>query len=158
MNPSSVIVATDDVVDLVHLCVDDVPRLRGKNSSPGEMICELGSHRVRVPRGFAATASTYWHFLKSTGLDRLIRNLLKNLNTENVASLQQFDLEIRPAILKSPLPRDWANAIRDAYLQLGPGGGRLAAVAASSSATAEDLPEASFAGQQESEINKPTKT
>lgn len=153
MNSSSIIVATDYVVDFERLGLEDVPRVGGKNASLGEMIRELSSSGVRVPGGFATTASAYWHFLNSTGLDKLIRSLLKDLNTADVASLQKVGLEIRHAILETPIPHDLATAILDAYDHLDSGGDQPPAVAVRSSATAEDLPEASFAGQQESFLN-----
>lgn len=153
MNSSSIIVATDYVVDFERLGIEDVPRVGGKNASLGEMIRELSSSGVRVPGGFATTASAYWHFLNSTGLDKLIRSLLKDLNTADVASLQKVGLEIRHAILETPIPHDLATAILDAYDHLDSGGDQPPAVAVRSSATAEDLPEASFAGQQESFLN-----
>ena len=137
--------------------MDDVPLVGGKNASLGEMYRELAGEGVRVPNGFATTAAAYRHYLESTGLDRQIRSLLVDLLPDDVSSLQRTGHAIRQAILSTELPADLQTEIQSAYERLcaeaGPEGGLELDVAVRSSATAEDLPDASFAGQQETYLN-----
>ncbi|MFQ3623167.1 MAG: phosphoenolpyruvate synthase, partial [Acetobacteraceae bacterium] len=131
----------------------DVARVGGKNASLGEMIRALGGAGVRVPPGFATTADAFRAHLASHGLGPRIRDLIDELHAGR-ASLPATGAEIRRLILDTDFAPDFARAIRDAYARLG---GRLGvrdpAVAVRSSATAEDLPDASFAGQQETFLN-----
>lgn len=133
--------------------IDDVPFVGGKNASLGEMVRELTSRGVRVPSGFATTADAYRRFLATSELDVLIRNSLCDLNTQDVESLQRRGREIRNAILAAPFSPELERAIKTAYQQLSLESGGLVDVAVRSSATAEDLPDASFAGQQETYLN-----
>ena len=134
--------------------IDDLPRVGGKNASLGEMYRELTAKGVRVPDGFATTADAYRLFLSSTGLDEQIRGFLRDLDTRDIANLRLRGSQIRQAILATELPAELAAEIVAAYDALGAGNLlHPAHVAVRSSATAEDLPDASFAGQQESYLN-----
>jgi pyruvate,water dikinase len=133
--------------------LDDLPLVGGKNASLGEMFRELSPHGIRVPPGFAITAHAYRYFLQTTDLDVRIRDLLSGLDTQDVAMLQQRGRQIRQAILGTELPADLQAAIVQAYDRLSGSSGEPADVAVRSSATAEDLPDASFAGQQETYLN-----
>jgi pyruvate,water dikinase len=141
------------VISLAHLGASDVARVGGKNASLGEMIAQLGSAGVRLPGGFATTAEAYRDFLAQGGLDRRIYAVLDTLDTEDVKALAASGEAIRQWIVQTPFPVALEEAIAEAYqtMQLAVPGGF--AVAVRSSATAEDLPEASFAGQQETFLN-----
>lgn len=130
------------------LGIDDVPSVGGKNASLGEMLRELTSVGVAVPDGFAVTAQAYWHHLKQNGLEDGLRQHLRGLDKDNVRELQSRCLAIRELILGAPLPPDLREEICEALEGLGD-----VPVAVRSSATAEDLPNASFAGQQESYLH-----
>jgi pyruvate,water dikinase len=132
---------------------EDVPLVGGKNASLGEMFRALTPQGIRVPPGFAITAHAYRHFLQTTDLDVRIRDLLSGLDTQDVAMLQQRGRQIRQAILSAELPEELQTAILQAYDQLSGSASEPADVAVRSSATAEDLPDASFAGQQETYLN-----
>jgi pyruvate,water dikinase len=133
--------------------IKDVPLVGGKNASLGEMYRELSSQGVNIPNGFATTADAYRHFLRKTGLDEKIQQILADLDTEDIQNLRQRGSQVRHAILETELPEDLRQAILAAYEQPCLGGGEAADVAVRSSATAEDLPDASFAGQQETYLN-----
>lgn len=132
--------------------IADIPLVGGKNASLGEMYRELASQGVRVPNGFAVTAEGYWHFLSKTGTDVRIRALLNRLQIDDVQSLRECGQAVRQEIIGADLPEDLEAEIIAAYDNLSdrPGG---VDVAVRSSATAEDLPDASFAGQQETYLN-----
>ncbi len=136
-----------------ELGIKDVPRVGGKNASLGEMYRELASKGVKVPNGFAVTAGAYRHFVRTTGLDKKIRSILKGLDTHDLENLRRRGRAVRQAILAEELPADLAKAITEAYDRLGEGHPEPVDVAVRSSATAEDLPDASFAGQQETYLN-----
>ncbi|WP_395741728.1 phosphoenolpyruvate synthase [Prosthecobacter sp.] len=136
-----------------EICIDDIPTVGGKNASLGEMFRELGGQGVKVPDGFAVTAEGYRHFLHSTGLDARIRQILAGLDTRDMDNLQQRGSEVRQAMLSTPMPQDLEEEILAAYQQLGGAHKPPPDVAVRSSATAEDLPDASFAGQQETYLN-----
>ncbi|WP_068877985.1 MULTISPECIES: phosphoenolpyruvate synthase [unclassified Phenylobacterium] len=141
------------VVPFESLGRGDVARVGGKNASLGEMVAKLGARGVRVPPGFATTADAYWRFLDRNRLREVISQALAEL-ADRRASLPQVGARIREAILSGQWPEDTEDAIIRAYGQLCARIGRLDAdVAVRSSATAEDLPDASFAGQQESFLN-----
>lgn len=127
--------------------IDDVPLVGGKTASLGEMFRELGGQGVKVPDGFAITAEAYRHFARETGVDRRIHAALEGLDTSDVADLGQRGQAVRQLILEAALPEDLQGMIAEAYESLG------GDVAVRSSATAEDLPDASFAGQQETYLN-----
>jgi pyruvate,water dikinase len=133
--------------------IDDVPLVGGKNASLGEMYRALGKKGVRVPNGFAVTAAAYRYFLRQSGLDRRIREILTGLDTRDMENLRQRGRQARGAILDADLPGDLEQAIVSAYERLSEANAHPLDVAVRSSATAEDLPDASFAGQQESYLN-----
>jgi len=131
----------------------DVPRVGGKNASLGEMVQALGKQGVRVPAGFATTADAYWHYIDANGLKSTIGDLLADLASGR-ATLAETGAAIRRAVLHGAWPEDTAQAIRESYRDLCRREGRDDLdVAVRSSATAEDLPDASFAGQQETFLN-----
>ncbi|MHA3771445.1 phosphoenolpyruvate synthase [Verrucomicrobiota bacterium sgz303538] len=133
--------------------IEDVPQVGGKNASLGEMYRELATRGVKVPNGFAVTADAYRYFLREAGLDRKIAQILQGLDTQDVEDLRRRGSEVRHEILAAALPRDLETSLTDAYAQLSQDERHPAAVAVRSSATAEDLPDASFAGQQETYLN-----
>ena len=135
------------------LSMQDVPVVGGKNASLGEMIGHLVAAGVTVPGGFATTAQAYQDFLAHQGLDKRIEAMLAELNVEDVPALTRAGQRIRDWIMATPLPAQLEQDILDAYGQLEAKPGADTAVAVRSSATAEDLPEASFAGQQETLLN-----
>jgi len=137
-----------------EISIKDVPQVGGKNASLGEMYRHLNKKGVRVPNGFATTAEAYWHFLEQNGLKKEIRKILKDINVRDVVDLARRGEKIRKMILKTPLPDDFQKKIISAYRQLSRQYGMEAAdVAVRSSATAEDMPTASFAGQMETYLN-----
>src|SRR3989344_5455244 len=129
--------------------IKDVPRVGGKNASLGEMIQRLGSKGVRVPHGFIVTADAYRYFLKETGLDSFIATTLKGLDTSNLKDLSRRGELIRHRIKQANFPKDLEDAVRLGYQQMEKKYGRNVDVAVRSSATAEDLPGASFAGEHD---------
>ncbi|WP_334052313.1 phosphoenolpyruvate synthase [Burkholderia cepacia] len=132
---------------------DDVPSVGGKNASLGELIGNLSAQGVSVPPGFASTADAYWRFIDANGLRQTIGSTLDAFVARKMP-LADAGAAIRQAILHGDWPDDIADAIRDAYRQLCRRSGRPDVdVAVRSSATAEDLPDASFAGQQETYLN-----
>lgn len=152
----------------------DVPLVGGKNASLGEMIRQLTAKGVRVPTGFATTAYAYRYFIKEAGLEEKLRELFSDLDVEDMNNLRVRGKQARSLILNTPFPEDLRNAIAEAYLKLCERYGVTAEfcerfepeyqeeckeksqavdVAVRSSATAEDLPDASFAGQQETYLN-----
>ncbi|MFH1200725.1 MAG: phosphoenolpyruvate synthase [bacterium] len=133
--------------------IADVPIVGGKNAALGEMYSNLVPLGVNVPDGFALTADAYRHFLKETGLDNQIKEILADLNTKDIHNLQIRAKKVREAILKASLPQDLQDIITKSYKQLEEKYGKNSEVAVRSSATAEDLPGASFAGQQETFLN-----
>ena len=136
-----------------ELSLDDVPLVGGKNASLGEMYRELVGQGVKVPNGFAITAAAYRAFLHEAQLDQRIRDILADLDTHDVTNLRQRGRQVRQAILAAAMPQELEQAIVDAYDRLGIGSSEPIDVAVRSSATAEDLPDASFAGQQETYLN-----
>ncbi len=144
---------TDYVRWLQDLGMEDVPVVGGKNASLGEMIRNLDSVGVRVPGGFATTADAYREFLAQGGLDERIQAVLDELDVEDVAALTEAGPRIRGWILEQPFPAALESAIDAAYAQLSRDAGAEVSWAVRSSATAEDLPDASFAGQQETFLN-----
>jgi pyruvate,water dikinase len=139
------------VVPFEQLTMRDVEHVGGKNASLGEMIGALTRLGVKVPGGFATTAHAYREFLKQDGLDQRIRAELAELNVDDVTKLAASGARIRQWMLATPLPPPFAQAVRESLAAMS--AGKEIAVAVRSSATAEDLPEASFAGQQESFLN-----
>jgi pyruvate,water dikinase len=139
------------VVKLTELGMNDVERVGGKNASLGEMIGNLKDLGVTVPGGFATTAAAYRDFLAVGGLDARIKAVLDSLDVDDIDALTSAGSQIREWILGTPLPARLMNEIRSAWDEMS--GGNDIAVAVRSSATAEDLPDASFAGQQETFLN-----
>ncbi len=135
------------------LGMGDVELVGGKNASLGEMISHLAAAGVTVPNGFATTADTYRDFLKHEGLADRINALLDKLDVDDVPALVEAGAKIRKWIIETPFPAELEHKIREAYAQLEAQAGGEIAVAVRSSATAEDLPDASFAGQQETFLN-----
>ena len=148
---SALFAPTDLVVPFEKLRMTDVEAVGGKNASLGEMISQL-PQGVRVPTGFATTAHAFRQFLAHGGLTDRISARLKALNTEDVRALAEAGAEIRGWVEAQPFPTDLEKAIRDAFATLSAGNAQ-ASFAVRSSATAEDLPDASFAGQQETFLN-----
>jgi pyruvate,water dikinase len=141
------------VIDLAALRMNDVGRVGGKNASLGEMISQLGSAGVRVPGGFATTADAYREFLTQGGLAKRIAECLGRLDVDDVNALAQAGREIRGWIVAQEFPARLRDEIAQAYGRLADAAGAGASFAVRSSATAEDLPDASFAGQQETFLN-----
>src|SRR3989344_1197240 len=137
------------IVWMRDISMDDVAQVGGKNASLGELIRSVVPQGVRVPEGFCVTASAYYYFLKQTGLDIFIAKTLDGLNTQNLKELARCGKLIRDAIRTTPLPADLEKSVVDAYARMESEYGKNADVAVRSSATAEDLPGASFAGEHE---------
>ncbi|WP_310415491.1 phosphoenolpyruvate synthase [Chamaesiphon sp. OTE_8_metabat_110] len=152
--------------------IDDLPLVGGKNASLGEMIGQLASKGVNVPNGFASTAAAYRYFIAQAGLEPKLQRIFADLDVDNLQNLRQIGEQARSLMLNAPFPQELELAIANAYTQLcdrygsGADGDLLAPihtdlveclhhtdVAVRSSATAEDLPDASFAGQQETYLN-----
>lgn len=135
--------------------LDDLPRVGGKNASLGEMYQTLTGRGVKIPNGFALTAEAYWHFIDKSNLRDRMRMLLSRVNSQSdVRTLQETGESLRELLLGAPLPEDLEKAVLAAYARLSADYGRKDVdVAVRSSATAEDLPNASFAGQQETFLN-----
>ncbi|WP_395668829.1 phosphoenolpyruvate synthase [Rhodoferax sp.] len=148
---STLFSATDLVVPFENLRMSDVEAVGGKNASLGEMIANL-PHGVKVPTGFATTAHAFREFLKHANLSEKINQRLASLDVDDVRALAQAGSEIRTMVEQQPFPAALEAAIRDAFAIL-QGGAAEACFAVRSSATAEDLPDASFAGQQETFLN-----
>ena len=142
---------TELVIPFEKLRMSDVDVVGGKNASLGEMISQLPDG-VRVPTGFATTAHAFREFLKYEGLDQRINDILSKLDVENVRELAAAGAKIREMVEQQPFPADLEKAVREAFAKLSEGNDK-ASFAVRSSATAEDLPDASFAGQQETFLN-----
>ncbi len=133
--------------------IEDVSLVGGKNAALGEMYSHLTPLGIRIPDGFAVTAAAYRYFLEKTGLHAQIEKILDGLDTHNIYDLQRRGKKIRRKIIWSKLPSELVEAITKAYTELETLYGKGVSVAVRSSATAEDLPGASFAGQQETYLN-----
>ncbi|HEY4499400.1 MAG TPA: phosphoenolpyruvate synthase [Candidatus Paceibacterota bacterium] len=136
-----------------QLGIEDVPFVGGKNAALGEMYSNLGKLGIAVPNGFALTSRAYRSFLDGAGLTEKIREVLSDLDTGNMRNLQKRGAKVRKLILKAKLPKELEAAVAEAYANLEKQCGKGVDVAVRSSATAEDLPGASFAGQQETYLN-----
>ncbi|NNJ91515.1 MAG: phosphoenolpyruvate synthase [Gammaproteobacteria bacterium] len=144
---------TTYVIPLEQLGMDDVGKVGGKNASLGEMLQNLAPLGVSVPSGFATTADAYREFLAQENLDQRIAGELQELDVEDVAALQKSGAAIRQWIMEVSYPPSMEQAIDEAYARLEQEYGTEVSWAVRSSATAEDLPDASFAGQQETYLN-----
>ena len=133
--------------------IEDVPLVGGKNASLGEMYRELGSQGVKIPGGFAVTAEAYWLVVKSAGILDALEDSMAGLDKTNIADLAKRGKKARGLILDAGIPDELWAEIKDAYDRLCEEYGSYTDVAVRSSATAEDLPTASFAGQQETYLN-----
>ena len=142
----------ENIVPLDQLGMNDVPRVGGKNASLGEMISKLGKLGVDVPGGFATTAKAFNDFLDQAGIRQRIHTSLDQLDTDDVRQLALVGKQIRGWIIAAPLPASLQQDVTLAYQAMA-SDGKDATVAVRSSATAEDLPDASFAGQQETYLN-----
>ena len=145
--------ATSHAIQFEQLRNTDVASVGGKNASLGEMISQLKAKGVRVPTGFATTAHAYREFLAQGGLDRKINDLLDVLDADDTQALAKCGTQIRAWIMDAPFPAALNAAIAENYARLTDSSAAGTTFAVRSSATAEDLPDASFAGQQESFLN-----
>lgn len=136
-----------------ELGMHDVGRVGGKNASLGEMISNLANAGVQVPGGFATTAEAFNEFLEQSGLEAKIHNVLDTLDVEDIAALNEAGKDIRQWIIDTPFQPELEEAIKEAFVTLQGDAGDEASFAVRSSATAEDMPDASFAGQQETFLN-----
>ncbi len=143
----------DYILPFEALSMQDVDRVGGKNASLGEMLRNLAVEGVRVPDGFATTAAAFREFLAQAGLRERIAARLATLDVEDVDALAAAGAEIRGWVMQAPLPAGLEAAIRAAHARMCEAAGRDLSFAVRSSATAEDLPDASFAGQQETFLN-----
>ena len=133
--------------------ISDIGLVGGKNASLGEMIQQLTSQGIKVPTGFAITARAYRYFIESAGLEKQLRSLFADLDVEDVNNLRERAHKARNLLLHTPFPRELRDSITKAYQILCEQYNQDTDVAVRSSATAEDLPDASFAGQQETYLN-----
>ena len=133
--------------------IADIPLVGGKNASLGEMIQQLSSQGVKVPTGFATTAYAYKYFITAAGLEVKLRKIFADLDVEDLDNLQECGKQARSLMLETPFPLELQEAIAKSYQNLCQEYGINTDVAVRSSATAEDLPDASFAGQQETYLN-----
>jgi pyruvate,water dikinase len=140
------------VLPLESLRMTDVASVGGKNASLGELISQLAASGVRVPGGFATTAQAFDDFLKHNKLDARIDATLAKVDVDDMSALAKAGAEIRALVEKAPLPPELEKQIREEYARVAKGDDK-ASFAVRSSATAEDLPDASFAGQQETYLN-----
>jgi pyruvate,water dikinase len=136
-----------------ELGMKDVPLVGGKNASLGEMIRNLSEKGVKVPSGFAVTAYAYKYTIEKAGVDKKIKEILSDLDTHDVKNLAERGKKIRNLIRNISLPKELEEEIRKHYREMEKRYGKSVDVAVRSSATAEDLPDASFAGQQETFLN-----
>ncbi|MBI3036981.1 phosphoenolpyruvate synthase [Candidatus Woesearchaeota archaeon] len=136
-----------------EIAIEDTPLVGGKNSSLGEMFRELGRKGVNIPNGFSITAAAYRLFVKEAGVEKGVRKALAGLNIKNVEAVAEAGHKVRELILGAEFPQKLKTGILEAYAKLCKEYGEHTDVAVRSSATAEDLIGASFAGQQESYLN-----
>ena len=141
------------VIGFENLGMHDVDKVGGKNASLGEMISHLTRLGISVPGGFATTADAYREFLAHAGLAERVNRELAKLNVDDVTALAETGARIRQWIAETPLPAALEKSVREGYAALVAESGKEVSVAVRSSATAEDLPDASFAGQQETFLN-----
>jgi len=141
------------IKQFAELSINDVPIVGGKNASLGEMIQKLSTRGVTIPSGFAVTAEGYRHHLRENNLEDELKRLLDLIDTSKLDNFAEIGKQIRQLISSAPLPNDLAKEIKEAYELMEKEYGANCDVAVRSSATAEDLPEASFAGQQETYLN-----
>ena len=141
------------VLPFSAIAISNIPEVGGKNASLGEMYNQLSSAGIKVPNGYATTAEAYQYFIDHNNLHKKIAHALESLNVHDVKALAKTGKQIRSWILHAEMPDEVSEAIVQAYLKLGEEYGEYPDVAVRSSATAEDLADASFAGQQETYLN-----
>ncbi len=141
------------IIALDKLRMADIEKVGGKNASLGELISQLASSGVKVPNGFATTAQAFNEYIRFNNLNEFISASLKNLDTNNISQLTQTGQAIREKIANGQFPTAFQDSIKANYAKLVSNYGEKASFAVRSSATAEDLPDASFAGQQETILN-----
>src|SRR5438128_375880 len=143
------------IIPFKQVRIDDVPKVGGKNASLGQMISQLHDKGVRVPDGFAITADAYWHYLNANGMVEQLKKIMGQLtDTDNMEQLKKVGEQARALIVSGTIPEDLAQEVATAYKNLSAEYKQDACdVAVRSSATAEDLPTASFAGQQETYLH-----
>ncbi|MGZ8993879.1 MAG: PEP/pyruvate-binding domain-containing protein, partial [Burkholderiaceae bacterium] len=141
------------VIPFSQLRMSDVDSVGGKNASLGEMLSQLSAAGVRVPDGFATTAEAFREFLRHARLSERIADRLSQLNVEDVRALSVAGEEIRSWIVAAPFSEEFQDEIESIFQELISGSASEVSFAVRSSATAEDLPDASFAGQQETFLN-----
>lgn len=139
------------VMKFKDIGINDVPRVGGKNASLGEMFSRLADKKISIPDGFATTADAFWYFIDENKLRDPLKDLMTQLDTKEYANLKSIGEQARSLILKAKMHEDLTKAIMQEYAALC--GNEYFEVAVRSSATAEDLPQASFAGQHESYLN-----
>lgn len=142
-----------DILWFKEISIEDIPLVGGKNASLGEMYSKLTSKGVSVPNGFALTSTAYWKFLRNSGLEKEIKKIIADLNVMDVVALARVGKKVRETILAAKIPHEIEQELIKCYKELSGGDNKYIAVAVRSSATAEDLPDASFAGQQETYLN-----
>ncbi|AWH85405.1 phosphoenolpyruvate synthase [Flavobacterium album] len=139
---------------LKNVGINDIPMVGGKNASLGEMLQNLTALGVTIPDGFVVTVTAYYAFLKHNGLDEKIKATVDAIDYDNIESLQRGGMQIRQSFLNGKFPAEMSEEITNCYLTLSAQYGQeMTDIAVRSSATAEDLPDASFAGQQETFLN-----
>jgi len=146
------LISNEYIMPLQELGIEDVGLVGGKNASLGEMISNLSGAGVSVPGGYATTAKAFWDFLDHNQLRERIEHRLKDLNVDDVKQLTSAGKEIRQWIIEAPFQELLLRSMKDAYQEMS-GRDKESSIAVRSSATAEDLPDASFAGQQETFLN-----
>lgn len=142
-----------NILHFNQISLKDLPKVGGKNASLGEMFCQLTSKGIRIPDGFAVTADAYWNFLHANQLTSALDALISRLDTKEFTNLSTIGAEARKMIMNAVLPDPVKEEIIAAYHELHQRTGHYKSIAVRSSATAEDLPTASFAGQQETYLN-----
>ncbi|PJC52719.1 MAG: phosphoenolpyruvate synthase, partial [Candidatus Magasanikbacteria bacterium CG_4_9_14_0_2_um_filter_42_11] len=137
-----------------EISITDIPLVGGKNASLGEMYSKLTKKGVTVPNGFAVTSKAYWEFLAHKDLKKKLKTTLKDLDVNDIKNLKKTGKAVRALLLGAPMPKEISTEVSRAYKELAKKTGhKKLSVAVRSSATAEDLPDASFAGQQETYLN-----
>src|SRR5256714_6223511 len=146
--------ASPFILPLNQVGINDIDKVGGKNASLGEMIQNLASLGINIPNGFVITVAAYRKFLQENNLEETIRTIVNTIDYNNIISLRRVGLEVRQLLRNSRFPRDLSEMIINAYYELSKDYDQHTTdVAVRSSATAEDLPDASFAGQQETYLN-----
>src|SRR5258705_3789542 len=145
---------TEFILPLDKVGINDIDRVGGKNASLGEMLQNLTSLGIQIPNGFVITVAAYREFIRYNNLDEAIRNVINQIKLDDIESLRRGGLQARQLLKNARFPRELSDEIIAKYYELsGTYDQEMTDVAVRSSATAEDLPDASFAGQQETYLN-----